>query len=121
MIERKGKGQQSRPKPYSAPADKGKQRLNDERRPNRRDAPTEIVCFKCGEKGHKSNVCGRDEKKCFRCGQKGHTLADCKRGDVVCYNCNEEGCNTLISNFYHFDCFEFYLILDELCGVLICD
>jgi len=45
MSERRGKGQQSRPKPYSAPADKGKQRLNDERRPKRRDAPTEIVYF----------------------------------------------------------------------------
>ena len=46
---------------------------------------------KCGVKGHKSNVCDREEKKCFRCGQRGHTLADCKRGDIVCYNCNEEG------------------------------
>lgn len=73
MSERRGKGQQSRPKPYSALADKGKQRLNDERRPNRRDAPAEIVCYKCGEKGHKSNVCTKDEKKCFRCGQKEHT------------------------------------------------
>ena len=50
MSDRRGKGQQSRPKPYSALADKGKQKVNDERRPNRRDAPTEIVCFKCGEK-----------------------------------------------------------------------
>jgi len=33
MSERRGKGQQSRPKPYSAPADKGKQKVNDERRP----------------------------------------------------------------------------------------
>jgi len=65
--------------------------LNDERRPKGRDAPTEIVCFKCGEKGHKSNVCGRDEKKCFRCGKKGHMVAECKRGDIVCYNCDEEG------------------------------
>ena len=65
--------------------------VNDERRPRRGDAPAEIVCFKCGEKGHKSNVCGRDEKKCFRCGQKGHTVAECKRGDIVCYNCDEEG------------------------------
>ena len=40
MNERKGKGQQSRPKPYSAPADKGKQRLNDERRPRKQDATT---------------------------------------------------------------------------------
>lgn len=68
MSERRGKGQQSRLKPYSAPADKGKQRLNDERRPKRRDAPTDIVCFKCGEKGHKINVCDREKKKCFRCG-----------------------------------------------------
>ncbi|RHN74107.1 putative transcription factor interactor and regulator CCHC(Zn) family [Medicago truncatula] len=91
MSERRGKAHQSLPKPYSAPADKGKQRLNDERRPKRRDAPAEIVCFKCGEKGHKSNVCTKDQKKCFKCGQKGHTLANCKRGDVVCYNCDEEG------------------------------
>ncbi|XP_039686945.1 cellular nucleic acid-binding protein-like [Medicago truncatula] len=63
MSERRGKGQQSRPKLYSAPADKG----------------------------HKSNVCDRDEKKCFRCGKKGHTLAYCKHGDVVFYNCDEEG------------------------------
>jgi len=81
MSERRGKGQQSRPKPYSAPADKGKQRLNDERRPKGRDAPTEIVCFKCGEKGHKSNVCGRDEKKCFQCGKKGHMVTECKRDE----------------------------------------
>jgi len=91
MSERRGKGQQSRPKPYSAPADKGKQRLNDERRPKRRDAPTEIVCFNCGEKGHKSNVCDRDVKKCFRCGKKGHTIAECKHGDIVCFNYDEEG------------------------------
>jgi len=51
MNERRGKSQQSRPKPYSAPADKGKQRLNDERRPRRKDTPAEIVCYKCGEKG----------------------------------------------------------------------
>jgi len=91
MSERRGKGQQSRPKPYCALADKGKQRLNDERRPMRRDAPKEIICFKYGEKGHKSNVCDRDVKKCFRCGKKGHTIAECKRGDIVCFNCDEEG------------------------------
>ena len=89
--DRRGKGQQSRPKPYSAPADKGKQRMHDERRPARRDAPVEIVCYKCGVKGHKSNTWNRDEKKCFRCGKKGHTVAECKRGDIVCFNCDGEG------------------------------
>jgi len=45
MNERKGKQQQSRGKPYSAPADKGKQRVNDESKPRKKDTPTEIVCF----------------------------------------------------------------------------
>ncbi|XP_039690626.1 cellular nucleic acid-binding protein-like [Medicago truncatula] len=90
-CKRKFKVQQSRPKPYSAPADKGKQRVNDERRPRKKDAPNEIVCYACGEKGHKSNACPGDVKRCLRCGKKGHTLAECKHDDVVCFNCNEEG------------------------------
>jgi len=65
MNERKGKQEQSRGKPYSAPADKGKQRVNDENKPRKRDTPAEIVCFWCGEKGHKSNTCNRDVKRCF--------------------------------------------------------
>jgi len=51
MNERKGKKTQGRGKPYSAPADKGEQRVNDESGPRKRDTPTEIVCFRCGEKG----------------------------------------------------------------------
>jgi hypothetical protein len=91
VNERKGKGQQSRPKPYSAPADKGKQRVNDERRPEKKEVPVEVVCYNCGEKGHKSNACTGDVKRCFRCGKKGHTSTECKFDDVVCFNCNEEG------------------------------
>jgi hypothetical protein len=91
VNEKRGKGQQSRPKPYSTAADKGKRRVNDERRSNRKDAATEIICFSCGEKGHKRNACTKDIKQCFRCGSKGHTLAECKHEDVVCFNCNEEG------------------------------
>ncbi|RHN60028.1 putative nucleotidyltransferase, Ribonuclease H [Medicago truncatula] len=90
VNERKGKGQQSRPKPYSAPADKGKQKMVDVRRPKKKDA-AEIVCFNCGEKGHKSNVCPEEIKKCVRCGKKGHVVADCNRTDIVCFNCNGEG------------------------------
>jgi len=91
MNGRKGKLQQSRGKPYNAPADKGKKRVNDESGPRRRDTPTEIVCFRCGEKGHKSNTCSRDVKRCFRCSRKGHTIADCKHDDIICFNCGEEG------------------------------
>ena len=84
VNDRKAKGQKSRPKPYDAPRDKGKQRVNDERRPQKKNAPAEITCFTCGEKGHKSNVCTADVKRCYRCGQKGHTTNDCKFDDVVC-------------------------------------
>jgi len=91
LKERKGK-QQDRGKPYSAPADKGKQRVNDERRPKKNEVLAEIVCFRCGEKGHKSNACGTAEvKRCFRCGVKGHTIAECKHGDIVYFNCGGEG------------------------------
>jgi len=90
-MRRKGKGQQSRPKPYSAPADKGKQRVKDERRPRKQDVIAEIVCYTCGAKGHKSNACTGDVKRCFRCGKKGHTVTECKFNDVVCFNCDEEG------------------------------
>ena len=70
MNERRGKSQQSRPKPYSAPADKRKQRASDGKKPAGRDVvarstSVEIVCFKCSEKGHKSNACNKDEKRCF--------------------------------------------------------
>jgi len=91
INERKGKRQQSRPKPYSAPADGGKQKSTDDREPRRKDTPTEIVCYKCNGKGHKSNACPEDDKRCFRCGKKGHTITECKHDDVVCFNCKEEG------------------------------
>jgi len=65
--------------------------VNDESGPRKRDTPTEIVCFRCGEKGHKSNACGADVKRCYHCGRKGHTIADCKHDDIVCFNCGEEG------------------------------
>ena len=47
LKERKGK-QQDRGKPYSAPADKSKQKMNDEGRPRERDAPAGITCYTCG-------------------------------------------------------------------------
>jgi len=63
--------------------------VNDERRLGKKDTTAEIVCYTCGEKGHKSNVCTGDLKRCFRCGKKGHTVTECKYNDVVCFNCNE--------------------------------
>jgi hypothetical protein len=89
--ERRSKNQQNRSKPYSALADKSEQRVNNERRPVKIEALAEIVCYKCGEKGHKSDACPGDVKRCFRCGVKGRTTTECKHDDVVCFNCNEEG------------------------------
>jgi hypothetical protein len=92
VNERKSKQQQDRGKPYSAPADKGKQRVNNEGMPKKNETPAGIICFKCGEKGHKSNACGADEVKgCFRCGVKGHTISDCKHDDIICFNCGGKG------------------------------
>jgi hypothetical protein len=91
MYERKSKNQQNRPKPYTVPANKGEKRVNDERRPGKKDTHAEVVCYKCGEMGHKSNACSGDVKRCSRCGKKGHDITECKHDDVVCFNCNEEG------------------------------
>ncbi|XP_039685006.1 zinc finger protein GIS2-like [Medicago truncatula] len=63
----------------------------EDRRPRKKDVPAKIVCFNCGEKGHKSNACSGEVKRCFRCGKKGHALAEGKHNDIVCFNCNEEG------------------------------
>ncbi|XP_058772778.1 uncharacterized protein LOC131646840 [Vicia villosa] len=89
VSDRRGKNQQSRGKPYDA--GKGKQRVTHGQRSSGGDAPARIVCFKCGQPGHKSNACTTDARKCFRCGKMGHAMSDCKHKDMVCFTCGEEG------------------------------
>ncbi|XP_058784598.1 uncharacterized protein LOC131659424 [Vicia villosa] len=89
ISDRRGKNQQSRGKPYDA--GKGKQRVTHGQRSSGGDAPARIVCFKCGQPGHKSNACNVDARKCFRCGKMGHAMSDCKHKDMVCFTCGEEG------------------------------
>ncbi|XP_058759120.1 uncharacterized protein LOC131632388 [Vicia villosa] len=89
VSDRRGKNQQSRGKPYDA--GKGKQRVIHGQRSSGGDAPARIVCFKCGQPGHKSNACTADARKCFRCGKMGHAMSDCKHKDMVCFTCGEEG------------------------------
>ncbi|XP_057432023.1 uncharacterized protein LOC130724755 [Lotus japonicus] len=56
------------------------------------DAPAKIVCFKCGQPGHRSNACTTaDVNRCFRCGKAGHVVCECRHKEVVCFNCGEEG------------------------------
>ncbi|XP_058754808.1 uncharacterized protein LOC131627970 [Vicia villosa] len=89
VSDRRGKNQQIRGKPYDA--GKGKQRVTHGQRSSGGDAPTRIVCFKCGQPGHKSNACTADARKCFRCGKMGHAMSDCKHKDMVCFTCGKEG------------------------------
>lgn len=91
MNEQRGKHQQSRGKPYSTSADKGKQRMNDGKISSRGGAPIEVVCFRYGKLGHKSNAYGGDVKRCFRCGKLGHANADYRHKSMICFNCGEEG------------------------------
>jgi hypothetical protein len=91
LSEKRGRGQHSRGKPYETPVGKGKQKVIPGRRTSGGDAPANVICFKCGKPGHKSNVCRLGETRCFRCGMPGHAARDCKQKDVVCFNCGEGG------------------------------
>ncbi|XP_050916491.1 uncharacterized protein LOC127131619 [Lathyrus oleraceus] len=91
VSDRRGKQHQNRGKPYDAPVGKGKQGAAPAQRTSRGGAPAGIVCFKCGQAGHKSNVCTAEVKRCFRCGKTGHAIADCKHKEMICFNCGEEG------------------------------
>ncbi|XP_058762021.1 uncharacterized protein LOC131635417 [Vicia villosa] len=55
------------------------------------DTPAKVVCFKCGQAGHKSNVCNAKLKRCFCCGKTGHVMSDCRPKEMVCFNCGDEG------------------------------
>lgn len=91
LSEKRGRGEHSRGKPYETPVGKGKQKVIPGRRTSGGDAPANVICFKCGKPGHKSNVCRLGETRCFHCGMPGHTARDCKQKDVICFNCGEGG------------------------------
>ncbi|XP_050903116.1 uncharacterized protein LOC127115681, partial [Lathyrus oleraceus] len=91
VSDRRGKQHQNRGKPYDAPVGKGKQGAAPAQRTSRGGDPAGIVCFKCGQAGHKSNVCTAEVKRCFRCGKTGHAIADCKHKEMICFNYGEEG------------------------------
>ncbi|XP_058774901.1 uncharacterized protein LOC131649168 [Vicia villosa] len=86
------KGNQNRGKPYSASADKGKQKAAFGKKPSGGGfASNPIICFKCGTEGHRANECQKDVKKYFKYGKAGHMVADCRTKVPTCYNCGEEG------------------------------
>ncbi|XP_058741476.1 uncharacterized protein LOC131613855 [Vicia villosa] len=86
------KGKHDRGKPYSSPADKGKQKVGFRKKPNGGGfASNPINCFRCGIEGNRANECQKGMKKCFKCGKTGHVVADCRTSVPTCYNCGEQG------------------------------
>ena len=89
VSDKRGKNKQNRGKPYDD--GRGKQRVAHGQRTSGGDAPARVVCFKCGQPGHKSNVCTTaDGKRCFRCGKVGHTISYCKHREMISFNCGGE-------------------------------
>ncbi|XP_050889042.1 uncharacterized protein LOC127094226 [Lathyrus oleraceus] len=52
LSERRGKQNLNYGKPYNAPADKGKHRDANGKRPSGGGAPTPLKCYRCGDLGH---------------------------------------------------------------------
>ncbi|KAI5395898.1 hypothetical protein KIW84_062184 [Lathyrus oleraceus] len=88
-VDRKGKNQVDRGKPYAA--GKGFQRQSGMKRPSGGDSSAPAKCYRCGQAGHRVHECTSAEKKCFKCGKGGHLAAECRLKTVTCFNCGEVG------------------------------
>ncbi|KAI5381968.1 hypothetical protein KIW84_UN0285 [Lathyrus oleraceus] len=88
-VDRKGKNQNDRGKPYAA--GKGFQRQSGMKRPSGGDSSAPAKCYRCGQAGHRIHECTSAEKKCFKCGKGGHLAAECRLKTVTCFNCGEVG------------------------------
>ncbi|XP_050916481.1 uncharacterized protein LOC127131611 [Lathyrus oleraceus] len=97
LSERRGKKNMNRGKPYSALADKGKQRVVDGKRPSGGGDHTPLKCFKCGELCHRVSECKSDMKKCCKYGKSGHLVADCNENVVLATTMVNQDISALIS------------------------
>ncbi|KAI5445192.1 hypothetical protein KIW84_013446 [Lathyrus oleraceus] len=88
-VDRKGKNQNDRGKPYAV--GKGFQRQSGMKRPSGGDSSAPAKCYRCGQAGHRVHECTSAEKKCFKCGKGGHLAAECRLKTMTCFNCGEVG------------------------------
>ena len=51
----------------------------------------EIVCYKCGEKGHISWSCIKEGTECGYCKRPGHGEKDCRDKTIKCWKCQKLG------------------------------
>ncbi|XP_058783819.1 uncharacterized protein LOC131658557 [Vicia villosa] len=75
-IVKDKRGKQNRSTPYDALVGTGKAEVANGKRTSGGGARASVVCFKCGEPGHKSDVCTVGEKRCYHCGKTGHVTTD---------------------------------------------
>lgn len=83
--QRKGKNQY-RGKPYSAPTNKGKQRVVDDKNSSGGWTPTSTKYFKCVELVFRVNECKNNILRFFKCGKTCHRALDCRSDGLIFYN-----------------------------------
>ena len=52
---------------------------------------TELVCYRCGERGHMCRNCRSKVTECKNCERKGHREEDCWEKNIICCKCQKMG------------------------------
>ncbi|XP_050897658.1 uncharacterized protein LOC127104517 [Lathyrus oleraceus] len=83
----KKENDQTREKPYSTLADKGKQKVYQKaiggKERSGRGNPTSMRCFKHGDFGHRAPECKSTTVNCFKCGKPGHRATGCRSNNLT--------------------------------------
>ncbi|XP_055713261.1 uncharacterized protein LOC129807792 [Phlebotomus papatasi] len=92
---------------------------------SRGEAQKTIICYNCGDAGHKSMECPNKERgpKCFKCNRFGHTSSDCKtKSKVSEFKSNNEAkvnmINIIQSTNDELDILKIKIGDKEFCGII---